>query len=94
MGQEALFYGFSLEGPVPPDHMLRAIDRFVDLGDIRERLWPFYSDMVRPSIDPELDAADVDRRLCDGLAQTLAAEQSKAELPAPDRPPKDHGRGR
>jgi hypothetical protein len=52
--QEALFYGFSLEGHVPPDHMLRAIDRFVDLGDIRERLKPFYSDTGRPSIDPEL----------------------------------------
>ena len=33
VAQEALFYGFSLEGHVPPDHMLRAIDRFVDLGD-------------------------------------------------------------
>jgi transposase len=52
--QEALFYGFSLEGHVPLDHMLQSIDRFVDLGDIRERLKPFYSDMGRPSIDPEL----------------------------------------
>ena len=52
--QEALFYGFSLEAHVPPDHMLRAIDRFVDLGEIREQLRPFYSDMGRPSIDPEL----------------------------------------
>jgi hypothetical protein len=31
--QEALFYGFSLEGHVPQGHMLRSIDRFVDLGD-------------------------------------------------------------
>mgnify|MGYP000597222936 CR=1 FL=1 len=51
--QEALFYGFSLEAHVPPYHMLRAIDRFVDLGDIRHRLKPFYSEMGRPSIDPE-----------------------------------------
>ena len=29
--QEALFYGFSLERHVPNDHMLRRIDRFVDL---------------------------------------------------------------
>ncbi len=35
--QEALFYGFSLEGHVPPDHMLRSIDRFVDLGDMHHR---------------------------------------------------------
>lgn len=46
--QEAFFYGFSLEGHVPLDHMLRAIDRFVDLGDIRERLKPFYSDTGTP----------------------------------------------
>jgi len=26
--QESLFYGFSLEGHVPADHMLRSIDRF------------------------------------------------------------------
>jgi hypothetical protein len=29
--QEALFYGFSLERHVPDDHLLRKIDRFVDL---------------------------------------------------------------
>jgi hypothetical protein len=30
--QEALFYGFSLERHVPDNHMLRKIDRFVDLS--------------------------------------------------------------
>jgi transposase len=34
--------------------MLRAIDRFVDLSDLRRHLGPFYSSMGRPSIDPEL----------------------------------------
>jgi hypothetical protein len=29
--QEALFYGFSLERHVHDDHLLRKIDRFVDL---------------------------------------------------------------
>ena len=29
--QSALFYEFSLERHVPADHMLRAIDRFVEL---------------------------------------------------------------
>lgn len=33
--QAALFYNFSLEGHVPADHLLRSIDRFVDLGDLR-----------------------------------------------------------
>jgi transposase len=52
--QEALFYGFSLERRVPTSHMLRKIDRFVDLSDLRVQLSPFYSDVGRPSIDPEL----------------------------------------
>ena len=34
----ALFYEFSLERHVPGDHLLRSIDRFVDLGGIREQL--------------------------------------------------------
>ena len=33
--QEALFYEFSLEQHVPADHMLRSIDRFVELGELR-----------------------------------------------------------
>ena len=30
--QAALFYEFSLEKHVPADHLLRSIDRFVELG--------------------------------------------------------------
>ena len=52
--QEALFYGFSLERHVPDDHLLRKIDRFVDLSEVRAHLGPYYSDVGRPSIDPEL----------------------------------------
>lgn len=33
--REALFYEFSLERHVPSDHLLRSIDRFVDLSGIR-----------------------------------------------------------
>ena len=33
--QAALFYEFSLERHVPADHLLRSIDRFVDLSDVR-----------------------------------------------------------
>jgi hypothetical protein len=36
--QEALFYGFSLERHVPDDHLLRKIDRFVDLSEFG-RIW-------------------------------------------------------
>jgi hypothetical protein len=52
--QEALFYGFSLERHVPDNHMLRRVDRFVDLSDLRAHLGPYYSEVGRPSIDPEL----------------------------------------
>jgi transposase-like protein DUF772 len=52
--QEALFYGFSLERHVPNDHLLRKIERFVDLSEVRAHLEPYYSDVGRPSIDPEL----------------------------------------
>lgn len=52
--QEALFYSFRIEDHVPRDHLLRSIDRFVDLTGIREHLRPFYSSTGRPSIDPEL----------------------------------------
>ena len=80
--QPELFYGFSLERHVPADHLLRSIDRFVDLGDIRAQLRPFYSDTGRPSIDPELMIRMLiigycmgirsERRLCDEVHLNLA----------------------
>jgi len=45
---------FSLDAHVPGDHLLRSIDRFVDLSELRRELAPFYSMLGRPSIDPEL----------------------------------------
>ena len=54
VSQEALFYSFSIEEHVPADRLLRSIDRFCDLGDLREHLRPIYSDTGRPLIDPEL----------------------------------------
>ena len=41
--QAALFYEFSLERHVPQDNLLRSIDRFVELGDLRRELAAFYS---------------------------------------------------
>jgi hypothetical protein len=49
-----LFYDFCLDEHVPADHMLRGIDRHLDLAELRESLKPFYSQMGRPSVDPEL----------------------------------------
>src|SRR5947207_3101554 len=51
-----LLYLFNLERRVPADHLLRRINPAVAqimLG-VREKLAPFYSDIGRPSIDPEL----------------------------------------
>lgn len=80
--QAALFYEFNLEDHVPSNHLLRSIDRFVDLGDIRSYLRPFYSDIGRPSIDPELMIRMLligyimgirsERRLCDEVHVNLA----------------------
>jgi transposase len=80
--QGALFYEFSVEKHVPDDHMLRAIDRFVDLGDVRAHLAPFYSTTGRPSVDPELLIRMLiigycygirsERRLCEEVHLNLA----------------------
>lgn len=82
VAQEALFYTFNLERHVPADHLLRSIDRFVDLSGIREHLRPFYSETGRPSIDPELMIRMLiigycmgirsERRLCDEVHLNLA----------------------
>jgi transposase len=49
-----LFYSFDLENHVPADHLLREVDRFLDMDTMRQQLRPFYSHTGRPSIDPEL----------------------------------------
>jgi transposase len=80
--QGALFYKFSLDTHVPLDHLLRSIDRFVDLADLRRELSPFYSSTGRPSIDPELMIRMLiigycfgvrsERRLCEEVHLNLA----------------------
>ena len=80
--QAALFYEFSLEDHMPSDHLLRSIDRFVDLADMRTHLRPFYSDIGRPSVDPELMIRMLlvgyimgirsERRLCEEVHLNLA----------------------
>ena len=80
--QGALFYEFSLDGHVPAEHMLRSIDRFVDLEGVRAHVAPFYSPIGRPSIDPELLIRMLivgycfgirsERRLCEEVHLNLA----------------------
>ena len=52
--QNRLFYSFNLDDHIPPDHLLRGIDRFLDLSELRTHLAPYYSHTGRPSIDPAL----------------------------------------
>src|SRR5271169_6837539 len=80
--QDALFYEFSLERHVPAEHLLRSIDRFVELDGVRCELAPFYSEAGRRSIDPELMIRMLivgycfgirsERRLCEEVHLNLA----------------------
>jgi transposase len=80
--QAALFFEFSLERHIPGDHLLRSIDRFVELSDLRRELASFYSNLGRPSIDPELMIRMLivgycfgirsERRLCEEVHLNLA----------------------
>jgi hypothetical protein len=47
LDQAALFYEFSLERHFPATHLLRSIDRFVDVSDVRSHPAPFYSSTGR-----------------------------------------------
>lgn len=77
-----LFYDFDLEAQVPTDHMLRQIDRFLDVGAVREVLKPHYNHLGRPLIDPELIVRMLvvgytlgnrsERRLCEEIHLKLA----------------------
>ena len=39
--QNRVFYSFNLEDHVPANHLLRGIDQFLDLADLRAYLAPF-----------------------------------------------------
>lgn len=54
--QGKLFYEFRLEDRIPGNHLLRRMNVFVTaaLADLHKELEPYYSDIGRPSVDPEL----------------------------------------
>lgn len=95
--QEHLFYCFNLDKHVPADHLLRGIDRFLDLRELREYLAGYYSPIGRPSVDPELMIRMLligycfgirsERRLCDEVHLNLAYRwfcNLGLEAPVPD----------
>jgi transposase len=82
--QSQLFYLFNLERRIATGHLLRRINPIVTrvLADLREKLAPFYSEIGRPSIDPELMLRMLivgycygirfERRLCEEVQLHLA----------------------
>ena len=82
--QSQLFYLFNLERRIPACHLLRRINPEVTrvVADLHETLAPFYSDIGRPSIDPELMIRMLivgycygirsERRLCEEVELHLA----------------------
>ena len=55
--QTSFFYEFRLDDRVPKNHLLRRINVFVTaaLADVHEQLDSYYSEIGRPSVDPELE---------------------------------------
>jgi transposase len=82
--QSQLFYLFNLEARIPAYHLLRRINPTVTriLAGLREKLEAFYSEIGRPSIDPELMIRMLivgycygirsERRLCEEVELHLA----------------------
>jgi len=80
--QDRLFYEFDLEDMVPDDHLLRRIDRVLDISWLRDEMKPHYSHLGCPSVCPELMMRMLlvgycysirsERRLCDEVKMNLA----------------------
>jgi transposase len=80
--QAKLFYEFCLEDRVPSNHLLSKIDQFVDLSELRAHLASYYSNLGRPSVDPDLMIRMLiigycfgirsERRLCEKVDLNLA----------------------
>jgi transposase len=80
--QKRLFYSFDLEDHVPQNHLLRGINHYLDLTELRQHLAEYYSHTGRPSIDPELMIRMLvigycfgirsERRLCEEVHLNLA----------------------
>ena len=82
--QGQLFYEFNLDEVIPREHLLRRMNVFVSgvLADLHQQLKPFYSDIGRPSVDPELMIRMLivgycygirhERRLCEEVKLHLA----------------------
>jgi hypothetical protein len=89
--QSKLFYEFCLEDRVSGDHLLRKIDRFLDLGTLRRELAPFYSTMGRPSIASSRSRSPFPPRAAPSeLVQGLGLEAKLAMRVVPSARPRSN----
>src|SRR5262245_63475625 len=53
--QTCFFYEFRLDERIPKNHLLRRINGYVTaaLADVHQQLAPYYSEIGRPSVDPD-----------------------------------------
>lgn len=75
--KEPMFYYVRMEDMIPENHLLRLVDKHIDLNFIREKVKHLYSHTGRPSVDPEvllrmlligyLYGITSERRLCEEL---------------------------
>ncbi len=80
--QDRLFYEFDIEDMVPSDHLLRRIDRVLELSWLCSEMASHYSHLGCPSVCPELMIRMLivsycysirsERRLCQEMAMNLA----------------------
>ena len=84
--QPRLFSIVDIEKPIPKNHLLRKLDKTLDLGFVREMTAHLYcQNNGRPSIDPELFFRiqlliyfydiDSDRRVCEELSYNLVRRE-------------------
>jgi Transposase domain (DUF772) len=78
--QASLFYEFWLDDRIPKDHLLRRIDGF-RLSPTCTSEEPYYSEIGRPSVDPEL----MMRMLIIGYCNGLRSERRLVTLPVSAR---------
>ena len=76
---DRLFYNFCLDDRVPADHLLCAVNRFLELGSLRRKRAGHYRNIGRASADPALI-----RRLSHRLAnQKRGPDPDRADGCAP-----------
>ena len=74
--QGKLFYDFNLDDVIPKSHLLRRINVIVTvvLAELHAQLKSYYSDIGRPSVDPEL----MIRMLIVGYCHGIRSERKPA----------------